>query len=195
MDIKLMPEKYKTGEGLDGQTGQAILSLAEKISSRANLWLWLSVGLLLLVVLVSLGLWGYRLNLEKKSTSLSGQIEQLESKRDLELEAEFSRLNSTIENLKKIFAKRIYPSKVLALLEELTLPQVQFTDLSIDFIQSTFDLKARAVDYDVIAKQVVVFESDERVKSISFSQVNMDEEGGVSSDFSIELSPSFLLSQ
>lgn len=190
-----MPDRYKTREGLDGQTGQAGVSLVEKISSRANLWLWLSVGLLLLVALSSLGLWGYRMNLEKEKTSLAEQIEERESKRDLELEAEFSRLNSTIENLKKIFAKRIYPSRVLTLLEELTLPQVQFTDLSIDFIQSTFDLKARAIDYDAIAKQVVIFESDERVKSVSFSQVNMDEGGGVSSDFSIELSPNFLLSQ
>jgi len=189
MDIKLMPEKYKKRERpLAGFPA----TLLGKLATRANFWLMLIVIFLGLVILSYFGLWGYKNSLVEENEDLERRFEELAGQRNLELEANFMELKESIENFKKFLGNRLYPSKLFEMLEELTLPQVQFIDLNTDFSQATLSLKTEAVDYQTLAKQVVVFEEDWRINKIELSEVNLEPSGRVSSDLEIKLNPDFL---
>ena len=189
MDIKLMPEKYKKREKpLAGFPA----TLLGKLATQTNFWLMLIVIFLGLVILSYFGLWGYKNSLVEEKKDLERRFEELAGQRNLELEANFMELKESIENFKKFLGNRLYPSKLFEMLEELTLPRVQFIDLTADFSQATLSLKTETVDYQTLAKQVVVFEEDWRINKIEFSEVNLGPTGRVSSDLEIELNPDFL---
>ncbi len=192
MDIKLMPEKYKRrGKPLTGLPS----TLLNRLTARANLWMMLALIFLVLVVLIYFGLWGYKNSLTEKEKSLERKFEELTGQRNLELEANFMELKENIESFKKFLENRLYSSNLFKILEELTLPQVQFVDFSADLSRAILELKAETINYQTLAKQVVAFEEDERIKKVEFSEVELEDSGRVSSDLRIELNPDFLLSR
>jgi hypothetical protein len=195
MDIKLIPEKYKRTEESAGESKLPTVGfsrLSSQLTAKANLWLVLSLSLLIMVILACFGLWGYQNSLIKEKETLESRITKLESQRDLELEANFMELKKGIENFKKILKIHIYPSQLFKMLEELTLPQVQFTDFSADLSQAKISLKVEAINYNTLAKQIVVFGGDSRIKKIELSEVSLDAAGRAGSNLEIELEPSFL---
>lgn len=193
MDIKLMPEKYKKrGESPVELSVSGFLS---KLALATNLWLILFVSFLILVILACFGLWGYKNSLNEEAENLEKRFEELVGQRDLEAEANFIELKEGIENFKKFLNSRLYPSNLFEMLEELTLPQVQFTDLDANLPQAMIILEIEVIDYHTLAKQIVAFEEDERIKKIEFSEVNLETSGQVGSSLSIELNPDFLHSE
>jgi len=192
MDIKLMPEKYKRKERPLAGLPTTLLS---RLVSRANLWLILALIFLSLIILSYFGLWGYKNSLAEETRNLEERFEELAGQRNLELEANFIELKTSIENFKKFLGNRLYSSNLFEMLEELTLPQVQFIDLNVDLSQAVLELKAETVDYQTLAKQVVAFEEDKRIKKVEFSEVNLEPSGRVNSDLEIELNPDFLYSE
>lgn len=195
MDIKIMPEKYKRRKEAAVDFKVSAAGFLDKLASKTNLWLALTVGFLLLVILIYFGLAGYKSNLIEERGNLEERLVQLTNQRDLEIEANFMELKTGIEDLRKVLENRLYSSKIFELLEEITLPQVQFTDLDADLSQAKLILKAEAVDYLTLAKQVVVFEQDLRIKKVDLSEVGLETSGRVASDLRVELDPDFLRSE
>ena len=193
MDIKLMPEKYKKRE--ESPVKLSVSGFLSKLTSAANLWLILFVGFLILVILAYFGLRGYKNSLNEEGENLEKRFEELVGQRDLESEANFIELKEGIEDFKKFLNSRLYPSNLFEMMEDLTLPQVQFTDLDSNLSQAVIILEIEAVDYQTLAKQVVAFEEDERIKKIELSEVNLETSGRVGSSLSIELNPDFLRSE
>ncbi len=192
MDIKIMPEKYKRRREVTEEEKLPLVDLLGGLVSRTNLWLVLAIILLILVVLAYFGLWGYQKSLIEEKADLENQLTELTNQRNLELEADFMELKNGIEDLKKVLKNRLYPSKLFEMLEELTLPQVQFTGLDTDFPQAKLTLEAEAVDYTTLAKQMIVFEEDERIEKIGLSEVGLDLTGRVNSTLNIEINLDFL---
>ena len=195
MDIKIMPEKYKRRKDVAVSFKASAAGLLNKLTSKTSLWLALTIGFLLLVILIYFGLTGYKSNLIKERGDLEERLVQLTNQRDPEIEANFMELKTGIEDLRKVLENRLYSSKIFELLEEITLPQVQFTDLDADLSQAKLILKVEAVDYLTLAKQVVVFEQDSRIKKIDLSEIGLETSGRVASDLRIELDPDFLRSE
>jgi hypothetical protein len=189
MDIKLMPEKYKKRVRVGGELKQSLLGF---FHTKVNLWLILSSVLLIIVILICFGLWGYKISLNKNKKMLFARFEELQSQRDLDLEASFMELKERIGNFKDILGKRIYSLNIFKMLEELTLPQVQYTSFNTDLNQLTVILKTEAANYNTLAKQVFVFKEDSRIKKVEFSVINLGKGGWVSSDLELELNPDFL---
>ncbi|MFH1461157.1 MAG: hypothetical protein ABIF84_01930 [Patescibacteria group bacterium] len=187
MDIKLMPEKYKESRPAGG-IGQSILGI---LQGRTNLWFRLTLSLLIIIVLICLGLWGYQLNLKKNKDALTQKLEESQAQRNPDLEAIFINLKRGIDDFEIISKNQISPLSLFKMLEELTLPQVQFNDLEVDFTNSRLGLDVEAVDYETLAEQIVVFKQDHRVKSIDFSNANLEDSGRVGSYLEIEFDPSF----
>ena len=193
-----MPEKYKRKGKAAKKIKLSIAGLPQVgkwLFSRTSFWLALSLIVLMIVILTSLGLWGYQSSLTKEKETLAKQIEDLTNQRDLDLEANFIDLKQKIENLKNILQTHIYPSQVFNMLEELTLPQVQFVTLSADLSQAKLALSAETIDYQTLAKQVFVFEQDWRIEKIEVLGVKLGTSGRVSSDLDIKLNLDFLFSQ
>ena len=190
-----MPEQYQKGSrpkpGLKSSV-DSFKQLGDRAVSRGNLWLAISIVVLLVVSSVYLGLWIYRKQLNQEKQELITKIDELQAQRDLGLEANFTELKKGIENLKKILKNRIYPSSVFEMFEELTLPQVQFFGFSGDFDDAEITMQIEAFDYNTLAKQMIAFEQDERVGKVELSEVSLSPSGRVSSNLTIEINPEFL---
>ena len=195
MDIKIMPEKYKRKKETAVGFKISVAGFLNKLTLKTNLWLILTVGFLLLVVLIYFGLTGYKNSLIEEKGDLEERLVQLTGQRDLEMEANFMELKTGIEDLGKVLENRVYSSKLFEMLEEITLPRVQFTGLEADLSQAKLILKAEAVDYLTLAKQVVVFEQDSRIEKVDLSEVNLETSGRIVSDLRVELNPDFLRSE
>ena len=196
MDIKLIPDKYKKGDkAVVKSKASAFGNLSGQITSKKSILMIFSIGFLIVVVLASLGLWGYQANLIKEKTSLIERIGNLENQRNDDLESNFIELGKRIEGFEKTLEYRVYFSKVFEMIEELTLSQVQFADMNIDLLENKFNLRIEANSYSTLAKQVVVFEEDQRIKSVKLSKVGLNTYGQVTSDLTLELDSSFSLSK
>lgn len=189
MDIKLMPKKYDHGKDAGQPT---VISKSSKFIPKESSFVVLSVILLTIVILISAGLWWYEYSMDKEKQNLNAKLQELASQRDLDLEANFIELKDGIDNLKKLLDNHIRSSELFVMIEDLTLPQVQFISFDSDLLESTLSLDIRAVNYNIFAKQLVVFEQDQRIKSLIFSKVAMDNDGGVGSSLELELDPNFL---
>lgn len=190
MDLKLMPEKYKKKEGSESESGFS--RFGAYLASKTNFWLVLSLVLLIGSVLIYFWLLGYKNDLIDKQNILTNNIEELQNQRDLELEANFMELKEKIDALKSVLKKRFYSSRILEMLEELTLANIRFIDLQADLSQMQLMLKVEAADYNTLAKQLIVFEEDLRIKKIDVSGIILDESGQISSEFLLEIVPEFL---
>jgi len=84
---------------------------------------------------------------------------------------------------------------LLETIEELTLPLVQYNDFSVNLNELLVNLGIEADNYSSLAKQVVIFEEDPRIKSVIFSEVKLERSGLVGSDLEIILNSSFLHSK
>ncbi len=196
MDIKLIPDKYKKGDRVGIKKEASVLGrLAKKATPKGNLLLILTIGFLIVVVLASLGLLGYQNSLAKQKASLVESIEKLQDQRNADLESNFTELGRRIKGFEKSLKRRVYFSKIFEMIEELTLSQIKFVDMNIDLSQNNFKLKAEADSYSALAKQIIAFEEDARIKSIELSKVGLSIYGRVASELSIELNNDFLFSE
>ena len=189
MDIKLMPKKYD--QARDTGKSSVVLSGAKFIPQK-EFFVISSIILLIVVVLISAGLWWYEYDLNKEKDNLNTKLQGLADQRDLALEANFTELKDGIDNLKKLLDNHIRSSELFVMIEELSLPQVQFVGFTSDLLESILSLDVKAASYNIFAKQVVVFEQDQRIKKVTFSEVAMDDEGGVNSSLKLELDSNFL---
>jgi len=196
MDIKLIPDKYKKKDKIGIKSKNLALGhLSEEITSRNSILMILSIGFLIVVVLISLGLWRYQSNLIKNKVSLTERIENLQNQRNDDLESNFIELGKRIKGFEKILEHRIYLSKVFEMIEELTLSQVKFADMNIDLSENKFNLKTEASSYSVLAKQVLIFKEDPRIKNVDLSKAVLSTYGRVASELTLELDSSFSLSK
>ena len=194
MDIKLMPEKYKK-IGISSElklSGSGLFNFFNKFAFKDNFFFVLSSVLLISIILISFGLWGYKINLSKDKGILVQEFEELQNQRDLDLENNFIDLKEKIDNFKNIIDKRVYSLNILKVFEELTLPSVQYDDFSADLIKLLVDLKIEANNYNSIAKQVFIFENDSRIESVNFSEVQLERGSLIGSNLKFKLNPSFL---
>jgi len=180
-----MPEKYH-------KRVKKINLFKNNFSVDSNQLLILSSSLLILVILICFGLWGYKIYLSKDISESVAEIENLQNQRDFELEADFANLKIKIEDFKKISNVHVYPSKIFDILEELTISQVRFIGLEANLLEANLVLETESIDYKTLAEQIVIFENDARIKTVNLSEVRLDDSGKVNSNLKIEIDPDFL---
>lgn len=183
-----MPEKYYKKDKVE-----TLLKKSFKVNFN-NLFI-VSILLLAFVILITFGLWGYKLHLKENIEKASAEIDNLQGQRDFEAEKEFSTLKVKIEDFKKILEGHIYPSNIFEMLEELTIPEVDFFEMQANLLDNEISIKAESDDYNSLARQIVVFENDDRIKEIDLSGVVLNDRGKVNSVLTIETSSNFLYSK
>lgn len=186
MDIKLLPEEYQKKSSPVGGLGFSRLKSAEYL---IDVWVVISLILIVAAVAVYSGLFFYRNKLTKEKNNLESQIVQIEAQRDVAMEENFMQLEKGIGDLKKILENRVYPSELFKMLEELTLPAVWYDNMKVDFSEDALDLEMATDNYNTLAKQAVIFQNDSRIKKVNFSDATLGKEGYVSSSFTIALNP------
>ena len=200
-DIKFTPEtnsKNKEGGSAFGFSPKEMLKgvsettskLGQDITLKGGFLFGLSLVFLIVAGLLCLGLWGYKMTLDKQKETLAQKIDELSQTRDIEFENNLMDLKDKIEGLKNILNNQAYSSGIFDLLEELVVPQVHFTSFGSDLAKMNIALGVTAANIDSLVKQMVVFKEDNRIEKAILNSVNMDDSGQISSDIELRLKPS-----
>ena len=190
-----MPDKYdKKKSGHSGMkiSMESVSNLTENLTSKGGFWFGLTLAFLAVAVLLSLGLWGYKITLVEEEESLIQKMDELAGQRDLDFENNLIDLKKKIDGLKNILSSRVYSSAAFTLLEELVVPGVHFTEFRGDLSTGKMVIRAEGNSFSDLDKQIVVFEENENIKGISVSSVGIGETGRVGSEIEIELKPGIL---
>lgn len=195
MDIKNNSQNYGPKNLVASSSKSAKKGLGQTVQrfgEKANLLLIWSIVLLVIAAALWLGLWLYEQNLSQEEERLADSLQELKAQRDADLEKEFAGLKKRIDILKILLGNRTYPSRLFKMLEELTLAQVQFLDFSADLSLAEISLGVETTGYAALAKQVSVFEKDQRIKKVELGGVDLRGSGRVGSILDLELDQSFL---
>lgn len=198
MDIKLIPKEYKKQQS--NTSAELRLPFSKKpiksklllgLWERMNIWLIITIALLVFSLLMSGFLFIYKEYLAKQNTKLTLQLETLDSQRDTELESQYKDLGLTVLQLKKLLTDHVYPSKIFELLIEKTISQVQYTDFQADLEEGTINLVGRTPDYRTLAQQMKVLLEDERLVDVSTSNIKLHNQE-VSFNMTLKIDPQYL---
>jgi len=180
-----MPEKYHN-------KSKKLNFFENGFNIDSNQLLWISLLSLILIAILCLGLWGCKIYLLRNIEDSVMEIEKLQNQRNFELEANFKNLKMKTDDLKKISEAHVYPSKIFDILEELTISQIKFVGFDANLLEAKFNLEVESLDYATLAKQIVVFEDDSRIKKVDLSEVKLNEAGKINSNLKIETDSNFL---
>lgn len=138
-----------------------------------NRWVYAGVAALVLVFSIAAGLAYYRGNMENKVAELDADLTNLEKQRDKKVEVNLLTLNQQLSMTTKLLNDHVFWSKALAKIEALTQPQVQFSTFNARTEEGKFDIKAFALNYTVLARQIAAYVSDDSIKDINLGNVHV----------------------
>lgn len=145
--------------------------------------------ILFLVGIIWFGLLFYKNSIDKKIESTKQEIESLSVQENKEIQTKIIDLEKNLKNVKNLLSQHIYSSKLLALLEKLTLLQVRWTDFNLKIESGLLSLKGQANNYSTLAKQILIFTQEPSFKEIKTSGISLGQLGGVKFNMEINLNP------
>lgn len=206
-DIRLTPEERDQGgqggqgsgfspkdisRGISKGLAESVSNLGQSVTLKGGFVFWTAAIFLLVAVLGCLGLWGYKMSLDRQKENLNQKISELNQTRDVDFEKNLMDLKSKIDGLKNILNNQTYSSNIFFLLEELVVPQVRFASLDSDVSKLTISLGALATSVDALVKQIVVFKNDSRIKTANFTSVSTDNSGQINTTIELRLKSSII---
>jgi len=152
-----------------------------------------SVALLLLIVSIvaSIGLYFYKGILKGEINNLQSELETAEENIDKKTINEMSAFSKKLELAQSIVNRHKVISNFMATLSSSTVNSVQFMDMSYNSTDNKLEvmLKGKANSYATVALQESVLFQNKNLKSVKFSNLNLDEDGAVSFDLSVLVDP------
>jgi len=173
VDINLIPREYKLKK--------------EKFSGIVSRTVGAVFALFVLSLLIYGGLLLYQNKLNKDLGNTNQAIENLDIKRDFETEQIMVDLDKKLKVLKEMFENHFYWSDIVAKIEELTIPEVYFSDARLSLVEDkvSFGFSGNALTYTTLAKQIISFQEESDVKNIVVTGIALSSEGGI--DFNLEI--------
>ncbi len=153
--------------------------------SGENRLVYTGITVLVLMLVLTGGLYFYKGTLEDKKTGLDAGIVNLEKERDKKVESNLLILNKQLSLISKLLDSHVLWSKALSKVEGLLQPQVQFISFSAVVNDNRFEFKAKALNYTVVARQIAAFVSDDSIKDINLNNVHVLTDGKL--EFSVRL--------
>lgn len=180
-EINLIPKKNKGSE-------EEILAIFSKIGKIILIFVVLSL-------LLGGGLLFYKKNLTNDVNLIKGDINAIDAKRDGEKENLIINFNEKISILKKLVVNHFYWSQFYSKLEKLTVPNVYFSDIKINYAEEKINitLSANASNYLGVARQMLSFQEEPLIEKVEIKGISLSEEAGVKFNFSIVFSKKILL--
>ena len=132
----------------------------------------------------------FLISLEKQALA---SLESVEQRIFEQKTTEMGSLESTIQAYKKevddfapYLNDHILITKFFDFLEESTHPNIYFSQMGLKSLSSSVSLSGKADSFLTLGQQLIIFNSDPLVKSVSLSNISLSEEGSII--FSISLS-------
>lgn len=160
-----------------------------------SLFLVLSIFILIITILTSVGLFLYKNNLEKQRDSLSISLAEIRDSFEKDTVDELLLFDRRIELSKKILDNHIIFSPFFNLLGELTIPSIQYTSFKNEDTKNNIviEMKGIARDYRSIALQAEIFNSPQasNLSNVLFYNLVKDKNNNVSFDLKFNIKPGF----
>lgn len=160
-----------------------------------NISFVVGIVLVLLALSVSVSIFIYRSSLESEIRKINQDIARIGESVDANLLTQMKVFDNQIINLKKVLDAHREGSKLFSFLEEHTLRQVMFNDLSVNVDRPEFNVSGRAVTYTILAKQISHLESIPGVTDVSISDISLTSEGGVKFSMRVRLKPELFMEE
>jgi hypothetical protein len=160
-----------------------------------SLFLVLSIFLLVITILASVGLFLYKSNLIKQRDSLSLSLAEIRDSFEKDTVDELLTFNKRTDLAKRILDNHIIISPFFNLLGELTIPSVQYTSFKNENTKGNvvIEMKGIARDYRSIALQAEIFNSPKAsvLNDVLFFNLVKDKNNNVTFDLRFNIKPSF----
>lgn len=153
LDVNLIPDKL----------------LAElKPGTKIRSLIIIAIIALAFVLLVYAGMLWYQFHLVNKALATQEEIKKIEQEINSykPWQEQALAFNQKVEDITKVLDKHIYWTNFFSLLEQNTLPDVYYQNLSGD-ISGTFTLSAVAPSYEHVSQQIAVFNQADFVSQVS----------------------------
>ncbi|TSC59435.1 MAG: Uncharacterized protein G01um1014107_342 [Parcubacteria group bacterium Gr01-1014_107] len=161
-----------------------------------TLFSWLTTFVFILALLSTLGVFGYSNYLvrqnEAKKAAIKKEIEAFEP----ELTQALRDIKARIDSGKELLNNHLAVSLFLTFLQSVVLRDVFFNDFSFSTSPGesvSVNASGEAPSYASVSFQSDVLEEADFIKSLSFSGLNLNEEGGVVFELKAELDPQVAL--
>ncbi len=152
-------------------------------------------SLLFLIVVSGLSVAGFFYNqkLVTQDNLLKSELEKIKQEGRLDQAQQFLILSSQLKSLRDILTNHVYSSGFFAFIENATHPKVYFGNANIDLKNRTVSLSGHAGGYTVLAEQILAWENNNDITSISVPSAVLEKEGGVSFNVQLEFKKSIIL--
>lgn len=152
------------------------------VSASAGIFSIIGWFIFLIVIAASLGVFAYEQyitkSIESKGTELSNRIKSF----DTATVDHFVKLNSRLKAAATILSNHLAVSTLFDLISKSTVQSVQFTDMKYsyeDVGKLNLSLSGKAPDFASVALQSDTFSSQTYLKNQVFSNLGLDQDGGV----------------
>lgn len=176
---------------------KTLILKSESGGGRVSINLFLSFGMIVFFLMIALaaGVYLYKVVIQKKIADEGVALEKAKKAFEPSLIADVKRLDSRITVGKTILGNHVVVSPVFDTLEALTLKTVRFTKFDYKNAKGgnpVIQLGGEAKSYSSVALLSDSFVGDVRIKNPVFSNLNLNETGGVVFSFQASLDPSMV---
>jgi hypothetical protein len=152
-----------------------VSEVGHKTRQSVSLFSLIAIIIIIIVILSSVGLFLYKSYLTKEKDLLSSSLSKISDSFDVETIKELKLYDSRMTSSKQILSSHIALSPLFKRIEELTIPQIQYTKFEhkTDTAGFSVNMSGVARDYSSIALQADVFNNDKKnhFKNIIFSNL------------------------
>jgi len=150
-----------------------------------NKFLYIGSAILGVVIVASFALGRYEVALRAQVENLNDQLTALEQKRSKSEEEDLRVLKDRLLLTSQLLDEHIYWTKALSAIEGLIQGEVEFESLSGSVGEGVVNIKARAGNYTVLARQIASFLTGPGIKDVSLGQIQPLSNGKI--EFEIQL--------
>lgn len=169
--------------------------VSQNVKRPMGLFMFLSMIIFFISVLVAAGAFGWHKYLESSKVSMRTDLEKNIKAFEPETIEEYVRLNKRIEAAKNLLSRHVAVSYVFDFLTENTLESVSFSDfkysLGNDGVASLV-MNGVAKSYNAVAFQSTVFGKERSLNGLIFSNLDLDNSGNVVFNLATKINPGFI---
>ncbi len=147
-----------------------------------------------LTIAGSLGVFGYNFYLKYRISQLGKDIENARDSIQPEVIERITRMDDRLNSTKTLLANHSVISPFFKFLEESTVKNVRFTDMTFKTVEAGLELRlqGQATGYSAIALQSEILNESKNFQNPVFSDLRLDKEGNVNFLFTALINPELL---
>jgi hypothetical protein len=188
-----MEPKFQTSFIPKKPVGSSLVSDVETIQNT-NVFSIAAGVIFIVTAIVAGGLFFYKDMLEKQIAQDDTSITEARAAFEPEKIQELLDANARIISVKSLLEKHVVVSKVLSLMQELTVKKMRFTqlDYSNKANDPTINITGEIQTYNALAGQQNIFLANEFLKGPTFTNFNLADSGYIQVNFTSKIDPNLV---